>query len=110
MPSISKPPGYAQLESPMPKIKTEPREKIIHDIEDNTIELITQNYKKCLEIQKKKIIESKEEIANLNEIISQKDAEIIRNKSRIDELEKNMEIGSYLLKYDVTEHLHVKQR
>lgn len=110
MPLISKTPGHSRLLSPIPKIKTESREKSIHDIEDNTIELIIQNYKRCVEIQKKKIIDSNEEIENLNEVISQKDAEIIRNKSKIDELEKNMEIGSYLLNHDVEEHLHVKQR
>ncbi|GAA5804139.1 hypothetical protein HPULCUR_009625 [Helicostylum pulchrum] len=110
IPSVSRTPCHSRLASPIPKIKTEPGEKSIHGIEDNTIELITQNYKKCLEIQKKKIQDSNEEIKNLNEAISQKDAEIIQSKSKIDELEKNMEIGSNLLNYNVTEHLHVKQR
>ncbi|KAG2230088.1 hypothetical protein INT48_005090 [Thamnidium elegans] len=109
-PSVNNTPCHSRLASPIPSFKTEPQERSVHDIEDNTIELITQNYKKCLEIQKKKILDANEKINDLSEVISQKDAEIIQNKSKIDELEKSEKIGSYLLNYNVTEHLHVKQR
>lgn len=89
---------------------TDSQETRALDVEDDTLELITQNFKKRIDLEKKKISNAEDKIKELVETISQKDAEIIKQSLRNDELEKKDEMNSYILNYNVTEDLRVKQK
>ncbi|KAI8094151.1 hypothetical protein BDF21DRAFT_394618 [Thamnidium elegans] len=62
----------------------------------HNLKFTTPSYKKDLDIQKKKRVDVNEEIKNPKEIISQKNSRIIE-----------LEIGSYILKYNIKQRLDV---
>lgn len=110
-------PASPREPTPSVDIKDEPVENSVHDLEDNTIELITLNYKKRFEIMKKENAEANTKNKELQDIVSTQDfrlseqeSQIIQQQSKIEELEKNTELGAKLLEHNIVEHMRVKQR